>query len=257
MTLKVLANRRILITREGGSAQAMAERVQRYGGEPLIVPVLSFQRKEVESSCLIDVTEQDWMIFTSANGVHFFFEAIQSILDLISQLPKIAVVGRKTEACLNTYHQKATLIPESFTAKALAEMFKAFPAGQKVMVIQGQLAKDTLVTELTSQGHSVKSLIIYKTIPNYPIKSKLSGVLNLFIDVATFTSPSSLDFFLSLSGLEPSDSFFNKVRLACIGPETRDYAHTLGFQDIIMPSIYTTNKLIDAVADYYRELGDL
>jgi uroporphyrinogen-III synthase len=71
------------------------------------------------------------------------------------------------------------------------------------------------------------------------------------LDVLTFTSPSSLDFFLEMTGLKPKEAFFEQLSVACIGPETRQAAIDRGLKNIIMPDRYTADALIDAIAKVF------
>lgn len=245
-----LTNRRILITRDKNAADSMIKEVLAYGGEPLVAPVLAFEKVMMSQEQLSTLANYDWVIFTSGNGVRFFLEQLDT--PLRAQLPKIAVVGKKTAMTLHAFHLKEAYMPASFTSKALAESFLKIPDGQKILIVKGQLAKETLENELMDQGHHVETLTVYQTLPNYQIKPVLDELLaSSKIDIVTFTSPSSLDFFLKLSGLEVSDVFFRNVKIACIGPETRHHAKDRGFASIIMPEMYTAKALIKAIADYY------
>ncbi len=250
-----LRDRRILITRTGRSAKTMADEVEAFGGEALVAPVLAFHKREVLQSDLEQALENDWLIFTSGTGVLFFIDLLNRYYgDHWPKLPPSAVVGRKTAEVLENHHIKATLIPETYTARDLASLFKAFDAPQRVTLIQGQLARPTLSAELTRQGHHSQTLTVYDTRPNLDAQKDLKKwVSESKMDVATFASPSSIDFFLEMTGLRVSDSFFERIQIACIGPETRAHALQIGLGVSIMPKTYTAKALIEAIADYYLE----
>lgn len=247
---KPLANRRILITRDRNSANGMAKQIKTYGGEALIAPVLSFEKVEQSLQNLSQAFDCDWLIFTSANGVRFFLEQLDS--SLFPKLPKLAAVGKKTKDLLENYHLKVNLMPGTFTSKALGEAFQEMEPPQKILIIKGQLAKETLEQDLYGLGHHVSSLTVYRTVPNYEEKLALRKlVIASEIDVVTFTSPSSLEFFIELTDLKPLDPFFKKTITACIGPETRRHAEQKGIDSIIMPNSYTSKALVKAIANYY------
>ncbi|WEG14039.1 uroporphyrinogen-III synthase [Pullulanibacillus sp. KACC 23026] len=247
-----LLGRRLLITRDGASAMAMAKVVESYGGIPYLAPVLSFKQALLGEADIHAIMEQDWLVFTSANGVRSFFDQIKERSSI--GFPRIAVVGSKTAEALNQYGLKADLMPSDFTARALATAFSELPEGQKLAILKGQLAKESLEESLKEQGHLVSSYIVYHTVPNYEGKSDLQRVLKEHpIDVLTLTSPSSLAFFLELSGYTVNDPFFDRVLLGCIGPETKKFALEQGFSHVIMPNQYTVKALIEAIAAYYLE----
>lgn len=250
-THQALLHRRILITRDDASAKLMADRVKVYGGDPVITPVLSYKKVSTEKSEILKVFEADWVVFTSGNGVRFFLEALNEYGLDKKMLPNIAVVGEKTQKILRKKGLEAALVPATFTATAIAEAFKTFSIDQKITLVKGRLAKDALKKDLIEQGHHVTSLTVYDTVPNYSSQSDLQKVLKEeTLDVVTFTSPSSLDFFLELAGIKTSDGFFEKVRVACIGPETRRAAMSLGLKNIIMPERYTADALVEAIAKH-------
>lgn len=247
-----LLNRRILITREDTSANRMAEQVKAYGGIPVLAPVLSFEKVQTGKEDLLKAFEADWVVLTSGNGVRFFLEALSDYELDQERLPPLAVVGEKTERILKGNGLQAKLVPETFSAKGLAKLFESLPTGQKIVLIKGRLAKETLQNELEKQGNTVTSLILYDTVPNVSARPKINHVLHEGnLDVLTFTSPSSLDFFLNLSGLKPNEAFFEQTIIACIGPETRQAAIERGLKRIIMPDRYTADALIDAIANAY------
>jgi uroporphyrinogen-III synthase len=244
-----LLHRRILITREDASAKLMAERVTSLGGDPVITPVLSFKKVASDKRQIFEAIEADWVVFTSGNGVRFFLESVDEHKLDKKRLPNLAVVGEKTQKVLQKKGLEATLVPDTFSAKGLASAFETLPMGQKITLVKGRLAKETLEKDLIKQGHHVTSLTVYDTVPNFLTQLKLQQVLKEgALDVLTFTSPSGLHFFLELSGLRPQDAFFDQLKVACIGPETRRAATQLGLKNIIMPDHYTADALVEAIA---------
>ncbi|HET6871509.1 MAG TPA: uroporphyrinogen-III synthase [Sporolactobacillaceae bacterium] len=247
-----LLNRRILITREDTSAKRMAEQVKAYGGIPVMAPVLSFEKVQTEKEHLLKAFEADWVVLTSGNGVRFFLEALSDYELDQERLTSLAVVGKKTERILKENGLQAKLVPETFSAKGLARAFESLPTGQRIVLVKGRLAKETLQNELEKQGHTIMPLILYDTVPNISARTTLNHVLREGnLDVLTFTSPSSLDFFLKLSGLKPNEALFEQTCIACIGPETRQAAIERGLKTIIMPDRYTADALIDAIANAF------
>ncbi|HSU79633.1 MAG TPA: uroporphyrinogen-III synthase, partial [Candidatus Angelobacter sp.] len=247
-----LLHRRILVTRDDASAKRMAEHIKLYGGDPVITPVLAFQKVLVEKQQIIKAFESDWLVFTSGNGVRFFLASLDAYHLDKRRLTNIAVVGEKTQKVLQKEGLNAKLVPDTFSAKGLATAFKTLPVGQTITLVKGRLAREALEIDLTNLGHHVTSITVYDTVPNASIQPKLEAVLNgEGVDVLTLTSPSALHFFLKLSGLEAQDAFFNQIKVACIGPETRQAAIQLGLKNIIMPDRYTADALIDSIAEAF------
>src|SRR5699024_2167065 len=93
-----LHHKGILITREERQANVFAEKVRYYRGESYIAPLLKIHCMTSEEHLKIfdNMAQYEWIFFTSANGVHCFFERWKSHFG-DKQIPQnIAVVGTKT-----------------------------------------------------------------------------------------------------------------------------------------------------------------
>lgn len=90
----------MLITRQAEQAKSFTAAIQAVGGIPLTVPVLSFvpaANRTYIQRVLEQLHTYQWIIFTSQNGVEFFFQWL-NLLNINSGLAKsckIAVVGKK------------------------------------------------------------------------------------------------------------------------------------------------------------------
>ena len=75
-----LKDYRILITRGKEQAKRFKASIEQYGGIPIIVPLLDFQlptnMTEVEA-VIHHISNYDWLVLTSQNGVRFFFELVE------------------------------------------------------------------------------------------------------------------------------------------------------------------------------------
>nr|WP_280158483.1 uroporphyrinogen-III synthase [Priestia megaterium]MDH3140273.1 uroporphyrinogen-III synthase [Priestia megaterium] len=84
--------KKVLITREAKQAHSFAAQIKKLGGIPLSLPVLTFARsnneKEVED-VLLSIDCFDWIVFTSQNGISFFFEWLKELNISWSALKKI------------------------------------------------------------------------------------------------------------------------------------------------------------------------
>src|SRR5271157_5610481 len=93
-----LEGRRIVVTRTRDKASELAAKLAGLGAEVIELPVIRIS-KEVSNQALADVMLElggyDWLVFTSASGVHFFFEEFFRVLDDIRALGliRIACVG--------------------------------------------------------------------------------------------------------------------------------------------------------------------
>jgi uroporphyrinogen-III synthase len=165
-----LSGRRIVVTRTREQASDLAEKLRLLGAEAVELPVLRIT-KEISKESLLDVMLElgsyDWLVFTSANGVRFFFDEFLRIYDDIRSLGglRIAAVGDGTSRRIADLHLKVECRPEKASAEALAAALVATGSldSAKVLVITGNLNRETLVTKLEEARAIVDQLQVYKT----------------------------------------------------------------------------------------------
>jgi uroporphyrinogen-III synthase len=165
-----LAGRRIAVTRTREQASALASRLEALGAAVIELPVLRISQ-EISKESLMDVLLEfgsyDWLVFTSANGVRYFFEEFLRVYDDIRTLGliRIACVGEATARGIAELHLKVECQPAKATAEALAAALIATGSmdSAKVLVVTGNLNRDTLVTKLEEARAIVDQLQVYKT----------------------------------------------------------------------------------------------
>lgn len=165
-----LTGRRVAITRAREQAPELTAKLQALGAEVLELPLISIT-KEVSKQDLADVLLElgsyDWIVFTSVNGVRFFFEEFNRVFDDIRSLGllRIACVGPATAAAVRALHLKVECLPEIATGAALADALIATGSldNAKVLVVTGNLNREELVEKLEAAMAIVDRLQVYKT----------------------------------------------------------------------------------------------
>lgn len=258
---KPLLGKKVLVTRGKEQAYDFSEKIRGAGGVPIEIPLLSFtypNRSEYELLEEIGrVSTYDWLVFTSKNGVDFFFNLFEKLPVNEQKLPPIAVVGSKTATALTTRGYKADIVPNEFVAEGLIEMLKPnVSANSRIMLARGNLSRKILVHEFEAIGVEVKDLIVYNTVANENMKEKLVSQLE-HIDIVTFTSSSTVTYFLKLIGNTAAhQESFNKLVVACIGPIAKQTAIEAGLKVQICPNRYTTDDLLKEIIFYYNQPQD-
>lgn len=83
--------------------------------------------KDVDKHGLVEILTElgsyDWIVFTSANGVRFFFEEFFKGFDDVRALGllRFACVGRATAREIEKHHIKVECMPASATGESLAD----------------------------------------------------------------------------------------------------------------------------------------
>lgn len=165
-----LAGHRIAVTRARDQASELAQKLSALGAAVVELPLIHVSKeidKHTLADALLELGGYDWIIFTSANGVRFFFEEFKRLFDDIRSLGllRFAAVGDTTAAAIREHHIKVELQPKVATAEALADDLIATGSldSAKILVITGNLNRDDMVKKLEEARAIVDRLQVYKT----------------------------------------------------------------------------------------------
>lgn len=165
-----LAGRRIAVTRAREQSPELTAKLSALGAEVIELPLITIS-KEIDKHTLHDVLSElggyDWIVFTSANGVRYFFEEFHRIYDDIRSLGllRFAAVGETTARAITDRHIKVECMPKVATAEALADALIATGSldSARLLVITGNLNREELVKRLEDARAIVDQLQVYKT----------------------------------------------------------------------------------------------
>src|SRR5690625_1979983 len=73
-----LKNKTIFLSREKNKASHFINSLERRGAHIIPAPLTTFEywKKKENKGLLENISKYDWIIFTSINGVHFFFQTL-------------------------------------------------------------------------------------------------------------------------------------------------------------------------------------
>ncbi len=117
---------RIVVTRPREQGLPASARLEAMGAEVLLAPTVEIGplANNAPLDAAIDrLSDYDWLVFTSANGVRFFVERLAERgrdLRALGHL-KLAAIGPTTAHALAQIHLRADVIPESYRSESLAE----------------------------------------------------------------------------------------------------------------------------------------
>ena len=253
-----LFGKSIVVTRKGDQAEGMIERLGELGAEPVFFPVIETVAPEdwaTLDEALNNISRYDGLIFTSVNGVRFFFQRLKEIQQDIRNLKNLRVytIGPKTAGSVRDLGICVDVVPEDFVAESLIESIgKEKITGQRFLIPRAAVAREVLPKTLREMGAQVDIAPAYQTILPKPKSDAFSKRLQSGdIDVLTFTSSSTVKNFLELTGKSLFEEI-KKTRIACIGPITAETAKNAGLNVDILPKEYTVPALLEAIEDYYK-----
>ena len=257
---KPLFGRRLVITRSRAQAQRFAELLEQHGAEVFQFPTIEtvpMASPEALDAALDALSGYHWLIFTSVNGVQYFFARLRARRQDIRSLGKvrIATIGPETARAVEALHLRVEAVPEEYRAEALARVLGEV-SSQRILLPRAAAAREVLPQELRALGARVDEIAVYQTIrPQTERAEELRGLLKEGkIDLITFTSSSTVQNFVGMFPQEAPAELLGKVQVGCIGPITADTARELGLQVTIQPDVYTIPAFAEAIVEYFTGL---
>ncbi|MGQ9502243.1 MAG: uroporphyrinogen-III synthase [Anaerolineae bacterium] len=249
---KGLSGLRVVITRPEAQAEALYERLRQAGAVPILFPVITIAPPEPGSAldrAIRHLSEYDWIIFTSANGVQQFRTRLADTLGIsLAQLQgipgftgKIAAIGPKTAETLRRSGIEVHVVPGEYRAEAILDAIGEVQ-GAYILLPRADIARAELAIGLRKRGAIVDEVAAYRTLPAIP-PSIAFEQLQKGVDIVTFTSSSTVRHFVTLTrGIDYGDP-----AIACIGPVTAETARQLGLRVDIVADEYTVDGLLRAL----------
>jgi len=254
-----LKDKKIMITRAREQSGDFAARLRDLGAEVIefptieIVPPLSWKKLDEAVGRL---ASYDWIIFTSVNGVDFFWQRLKGNKNQrIPSSLKVCAIGPATRRRLEKHGTPADYTPKEFIAEAILEGFKKMGAqGKRILLARVKKARDILPKGLREMGAVVDVVETYRTIKPRGGSKRLKEILTEEqVDAITFTSSSTVNHFIDLLKKEDVKRLLRGVAIASIGPVTSRTARDRGMEVHIQPEEYTIPALTDAIVDYFAK----
>jgi uroporphyrinogen III methyltransferase / synthase len=253
-----LSGKRIVVTRPRAQAGSFADRLKALGAEVLVIPMIRIEAPADRGPLLAAAAaagEYDWIVFSSANAVTKFFDALREQGGDVERLrgPSICAVGPATADEITTLGLHVDVIPATFVGDAVAgEMVeRGGVQGRRVLYPRAERARPVIPDTLRAAGAVVDEVIAYRTVVD---DSVAAGLLERIeggaIDVITFTSGSAVESFVDIVGADTRGAL-----VASIGPITSAVARGLGVEVDLEAEVHTTEGLADALVRRFAAGG--
>jgi len=252
-TSRPLFGKTIVATRDAEGNADFAGKIIARGGNPL--PFAALRIKPLTSSneflrALAQLGQYAWIIFTSANGVAVFFEAMEQLGKDARVLgpAKVAAIGARTAARLANFGVRADFVPNVFTGRELGRQLIGFAnlKGKRILLLRSQIASNELVELLGEAGAEVDNVAIYTAVTQKNESPRLvNAIREGTVDWLTFASPSSVDGFFEQVPADVVRS--SRVKIASIGPVTSARLKQLGVKVDVTAQEHTLDGLLNAI----------
>lgn len=250
---KPLLGKGIVVTRAREQASGLAAMLTELGAEVVQFPTI--QIAPLDDYAAIDAAiarrqDYQWVVFTSVNGVKYFWQRLAHTgLDSRALCCiKVAAIGPATADALCERGITPDFIPERYVAEGVVEgMLAMGMRGQKVLLPRAREAREVLPDELRAAGATVDVIPVYSTVPALARKDEVLEMLAQGrIHCVTFGSSSTVDNFLAAIPVEILRKY-PQVQLASIGPVTTKTLQAHGLSCAIQPQEYTIPALVAAL----------
>jgi uroporphyrinogen-III synthase len=263
-----LSGVRVLVGRARHQASALSSGLRDLGAGVLEIPFIEIRKPrsyEALDTALKNLSEYDWLILTSVNGVDALWERLRKLRlgrKAVCNL-KIAAIGPATRQAIEQHGAKVNMVPKQYVAESVVARLRRKVRGKRVLLVRAKVARDVIPSALRKLGARVDVVEAYETVIPQASRRRLRAALRSSrrrLDVITFTSSSTVRNFVALLkenrgrvGRVYTGTSLKRhlkgVRLASIGPVTSSTLRDLGLRVDIEAAEYTIPGLINAICE--------
>lgn len=257
---KPLLGKSIVVTRAREQASGLAATLAGLGAEVIQFPTIEIRPLPDYAqldAAIARLSEYAWLIFTSVNGVKYFWMRLEQAGKDSRALGacKVAAIGPATADALRERGIMPDFIPDRYVAEGVVEGLLAREAGNltgmRMLLPRAAKAREVLPEELGRAGALLDVISAYETVPAASRKDEVLDRLNEgTLDCVTFGSSSTVENFLELIPAATLKEH-SATRLAAIGPVTAETLRKNGLEPHIQPEEYTIPALVEAVKTHF------
>jgi uroporphyrinogen III methyltransferase/synthase len=249
----------VVVTRAREQAQEMCALLEELGAEPIEFPAIAVVPPAdctPLDEAIAALDRYDWVVFTSVNGVRSFWDRLATLGKNRGALAgvHIAAIGPATARALRDRGVAADFVPAKYVAEEIAAGLGDV-RGQRFLLPRADLAREALARLLREAGAAVDELVAYRTVAGEGGSDVRAMLQRGEIDAVTFTSSSTVRYFLQRIGPEAT-RLLDGVLIACIGPITARTAQQLGLHADVVAEEYTVGGLVRSLVEIEIESGD-
>lgn len=255
---KPLFGKGVVITRPEDQAGEFASLLLEEGARVIRFPTIQIAPPESWDGldrAIDGIESYHWVIFTSANGVRFFFSRLRERGRDVRDLKGLGIctIGPATARSVEDRGLRVDIVPDEYISEGILAAFEGKSLkGKKILLPRAEAARDVVPEGLERIGAAVDVVTAYRTVRSGYKRSDLQPLIDGGkVDVITFTSPSTVVNFKEIMGRDVR--LPEKVKFACLGPVTAAAAKKHGFSVDILQARYTIPGMVEAIAGYFAK----
>jgi uroporphyrinogen III methyltransferase / synthase len=249
-----LFGKRVLVTRPRRQAHDMVHRLVDLGAVPFLLPTVEIQEPAdwgPVDQAIRALAQYQWLVFTSANGVHAFLGRLETLGFDLRALGgvRLAAIGPKTADALRGYHLHADLVPTRFQSEDLAAALKTqVLPGQRVLLARADRGRDLLREQLAAICQ-VEQITVYAQVDALEADEDVLNALRRGeIEFVTLTSSNIAKALLArLDATCRRRIEVGEIKLVTISPVTSEEVRKLGFVVAAEAAQATVDSVIEAL----------
>ena len=258
---RLLFGKTALVTRAREQASLLTTELESLGAQCIEAPAIKLvepESYEELDGAIGKLTTYNWIIFTSVNGVEYFFKRLHGMKfdSRVLGNAYIAAIGAQTAAKLREYGILADIVPLEFRAEGIIEALHGrIKEGMSVLIPRALVARDILPEKLREMGAIVDVVPVYRTLVGDTDGKVLAEKLTAGeIELVTFTSSSTVTNLLELLGTQGAE-LLKHAKVACIGPITAGTCLEHGITPDVISEEYTIKGMTEAIVKLYEGEG--
>ncbi|MCL5097305.1 MAG: uroporphyrinogen-III C-methyltransferase [Candidatus Omnitrophica bacterium] len=253
----------IVVTRPIEQAEPFSHRLMELGADVLEIPMIKTaapRDNHALAEALVGLNSYDWIIFTSPNGVTWFFsiffKKFQDMRDIGGV--RIAAIGPATAAKLRELHLQVDIMPEEALATKVASAMVAYESivNLRILLLRAEVATPELPKMLEELGAIVDDIPCYRTVPETSASPEaIAKLTESGADWISFTSGSTVQQFDEHFHLPQLIKKFPQIKLASIGPETSKALDALSLKPTIEANPHTIEGMVDTLVQTSKSVA--
>ncbi|MCC9605220.1 uroporphyrinogen-III C-methyltransferase [Blastopirellula sp. JC732] len=243
-----LFGQRVLITRPEHQADGLAHTMAELGADVYLQPAIQISPPHDWSrvdDAIRSLHDYDWLVFSSANGVRYFFERLFALGDDLRAIGhmRIAAIGSGTADTLAEYHLNADVIPAEYRAESLVASLKDEAEGQRFLLPRASRGRDVLPKGLADAGGDVTEIVVYQS----------DDCTQLSADVVEAWEERPIDYVLVTSSAIARATVrllgdrAKETKFVSISPITSDALREVGVEPSVEATVYSMDGVLEAL----------
>ena len=192
----------------------------------------------------------DWLVFSSANGVDFFFDRAQSLQQdfNLPQSIRIVVTGSGTnDALQEQIGRRADIVPKTFDAEGmLRHLVPEAQGGKRFLLLRASRGRDVLRPALLEAGGNVTEIVVYRSVDvAHADPAILEKMERGEIDWTTATSSAIARSLVRLFGER-----LQRTKIVSISPLTSATLRELGWPPFLEAKTASMSGIVDVLKTF-------